>query len=83
MININGPADELPNPSQFAVLLGARARGRDCITRVVISAVGFQGGVSHPDDFGIGPVSFRTVPRSRLRRSLTALRCSSGALLWR
>ena len=47
---------------QFAVLLGARARGRDCITRVVISAVGFQGGVSHPNRFAIGPVDFRTRP---------------------
>jgi hypothetical protein len=45
---------------RFAVLLVARAGGGDCITRVVISAVAFQGGTSFPNDFAIGPVSFRT-----------------------
>jgi hypothetical protein len=47
---------------QFAALLAARAKGGDCITRVVISSLAFGGpGDPGANDFAFGPVSFRTV----------------------
>ena len=47
---------------QFAALLAARAKGRDCITRVVISSLAFGGpGDPGANDFAFGPLSFRTV----------------------
>ena len=46
---------------EFATLLGLRATGCDCITRLVISSLAFGSGSVSANDFAIGPVSFRTV----------------------